>query len=84
MNREHDVLLWVEDRLQQAREAAAHWIDRAEALRELRSIADSAAAGLNQTHLSPDHLWRWPGSEEQRARLVALVNRATEPNDGGT
>jgi len=75
-----DVLTWLDEQVQDARDALVALVDRTDALVELRHVAVAASVLVNQTVLTVDELIASPTDETQRARLLALIDRATEPD----
>lgn len=73
---EPDILVGIADDLDRARREAAIWLDRAEALQELLSVADAAADMANSTTCSAAQLSRSMRTERERAALRALSARA--------
>jgi len=78
-----DVIAFVEGRLASAREDAATVLDRAEALASWRSQLFALAAELGVPELSVDQMWAGCADEEQRARLAAVIDRASPPPNEG-
>jgi len=76
---EPDVLHGLDRDLARARERAARAVDRAEALSELLTIADSVAATHNSVTLTADRLADSLTDERERAHLAALTTRAYGP-----
>ncbi|MFN8161373.1 MAG: hypothetical protein U0R52_10075 [Solirubrobacterales bacterium] len=72
-----DVIRHFEDRLAECREQAARAVDRTEALVDLLDLSRGAAGDLGQPYLTPEQLHASPRSERERARLAALIDRAT-------
>lgn len=70
----------LDQQLEYQRDANAAGYAREAALVELRSLAIEAAIARNLTDLTPDQLWQWPETPEQRARLRSLVDRAIQPH----
>lgn len=75
-----DVLTWLDDQLTEAREAAAKAVGRATALVELRSMVFALAAREGVHELTVSELLAAADGESELARLTALCQRATEPN----
>lgn len=76
-----DIVAAVEETLEQARQAAAEAVDRAEALAELRGLLFDFCARRRAPQLSVDEMWTTPDDEEERARLQALVDRSLTPQE---
>jgi hypothetical protein len=76
-----DVLEWVESELAAARTAAAHAVDRAEALVALRSLALERAAELVSPTLTLEQLQDGFADEEERAHFTALAHRIATPEE---
>jgi len=79
-NTEHDLLGWLDRELGEQRARAAAAVDRAEALREFRSLALTVADRAGRDFLTPEALYRAARGEDERAALVALADRITEPS----
>lgn len=71
-----DAIEAIEAALDRARTAAARAVDRAEALAELHSLAIEAASRAGRTSIELDDLEHTRRTEEERARLAALITRA--------
>jgi hypothetical protein len=69
--------------LTRAREDAAAAVDRADALAELVTLSRAAAGDLRSAYLTVDQFWATASSEEERAHLTALLDRAADPNRNG-
>ncbi len=70
-----DVLVWLEDELAEAREEFACQLDRTNALVEMRSLALTIADREGVVAITAEALGDAVVDEEERALLVALVNR---------
>ncbi len=74
-----DFLTWVDDELRTARADLAERVDRTTALAELRSLALAIANRAGAVAVTPDGLVESTETEEEHARLMALIHRAV-PN----
>lgn len=72
----HDVVVYVEQLLEEVRSEASDAYDRAAALEELRGLLYSITAERGQPQLTVDEMLRAPSSEQERAHLRSLVDRA--------
>lgn len=66
---------------EETRPLIARLVDRADACAELLAIAESMARTNELERIYPDELQRYASGEEERARIAALVDRATTVPD---
>lgn len=71
-----DVVSHVENEFRTERVRLAQLTDRVDALRDLRELLFEFVQRNGRPLLTVEAMWRLPRDETERARLVALVDRA--------
>jgi hypothetical protein len=77
---QQDVVTHIENTFRAERVRLARQVDRVEALRELRELLFEFTQRNDHALLSVDDMYAAPRDEQERARLVALIDRALPEN----
>lgn len=76
-----DALTWIADSRTNGRALLVRLVDRLEALADLEQFVFELAGRRGAARITPEQMFATVEGEVERARLVALLDRATRPTE---